>query len=195
MNSSSFPCSSPIFPENPKAGAEKQKTWGRGRPRQRDPGTLTASTPREQRAYSSASNTGVSLSLLESHSLTAPFHPMCFHFSNQKLDAPRAGARSKHLGKSLDHWSNTKGNPKGGFCGFLLQSPAAFHCCHLTSHRTPISPSPNTKKSPNPVQIDYFIDNLHTEVFRKGRGLRSQLPGPPTLVLHFVQSQSAGPDA
>lgn len=137
-----------------------------------------------------------SLSVLESRSLTAPSYPTCFHFSTQKLDAPRAGARSKLLAKSLGHRSNTKENPKGGFCGFLLQSPAAFLCCHLTSHRTPISPSPDTKKSPNLVQIDYFIDRLHTEVFRKGRGLRSQLlPGPPTLVLHFAQSQSAGPDA
>lgn len=149
----SFPCSFPIFPGNSKAGAEKQKTRGRGegRPRQRVPSTLTVSSPREQRAYSSASaqvctHRDASLSLLESHSLTAPSYPMCFHFSTQKLDAPKAGARSKPLAKSLGHRSNTKGNPKGGFCGFLLQSPAAFLCCHLTSHRTPISPSPNTKK-------------------------------------------------
>lgn len=90
-------------------------------------------------------------------------HPSWFLLYILELEAPRASIRCKHLAKLQN--SQTKNHtkdPRGRMGSFLLRFPPA-------SLRLP-PPSPD-KESPSPVQIDCFIDCLHTDAFRKGCGL------------------------
>ena len=114
-------------------------------------------------------------------------HPSWFLLYILELEAPRASIRCKHLAKLQN--SQTKNHtkdPRGRMGSFLLRFPPA-------SLRLP-PPSPD-KEAPSPVQIDCFIDCLHTDAFRKGCGLApggdSTPPPPgPTLVLRFTDGVS-----
>lgn len=128
-------------------------------------------------------------------SLTASSHPQVVSLLQPGAERPPEQRLGANTWKNhLTTRQKCKRNPKGHLPWFPASTLSVLPL--LSPPQLPTRPSPDPKNSPNPVQIDYFIDSLHTEAFRKGRGLRGQLlTGPPTLVLHFDQSQSLGPDA
>lgn len=76
--------------------------------------------------------------------------------------------------------------PTGGASG-LLHSPVSSS----TPRLLPLSPD---KDSPSPVQINCFIDCVHTDAFRKERG-RGRIATPPRAALVLSSTDKAGSDA